>query len=86
MFLNIVNKKNFTKEKLLKRIRKFDCLLMGIFIYNDKHELVDYFYNYELMNEVVLNAQKNYIFFNFLNIKINKINHKLRRDRHFLRG
>lgn len=86
LFLNVINKGNLTKEKLIKKLKKFDDLLMGFFIYNNNNELIDYLYFYGAMNEIVLNARKEFIFIEFLDFKINKCNHQLKKDRHYIRG
>lgn len=85
VFLNVTNKNKFTLIKLAKRLRKFDNLMVGFFIY-EENKLIEYAYFYDLMNELVLEAQQKYIFLDFLDIKINKINQKLKKDKHYIRN
>ncbi len=85
MILNIINKGNLTKEKLIKRLKKIDDLFIGYFLYDDDFNLLDYMYNYKIMNEVILDARDKYFYIDFLDIKINKCNRMLKKDRHIIR-
>ena len=85
IFLNVINKRGFTKEEILKILQKFDDLMIGFIVYNNDFEIIDYLYSYNIMNELVQNARRKFIYVKFLDIKINKINNLLKKDEHYIR-
>lgn len=85
IFVNVINKRNFTKDEILKILLKFDDLMIGFIVYNNDNEIIDYLYFYNIMNELVQNAREKYIYIKFLDIKINKVNNLLKKDEHYIR-
>lgn len=85
IFVNVINKMDFTKEEILKILLKFDDLMIGFIVYNNDNEIIDYLYSYNIMNELVQNAREKFIYVKFLDVKINKINNLLKKDEHYIR-
>ena len=59
--------------------------MIGFIVYNNDFEIIDYLYSYNIMNELVQNARRKFIYVKFLDIKINKINNLLKKDEHYIR-
>ncbi len=85
IFVNLINKSHLSRDKIIKRLKNLDDLIIGFIVYNDDNEIIDYAYSYNIMRELVEIARKKYIYIKFLDIKINKGNNLLKKDRHYIR-
>ena len=83
VIINIINSNNKNIKNVLYSFETFNNLeVVGIFEYEES-QLIDYYLKYDLINELILQEIKRNYFIDFLDIKINKGNLMVRKNRHF---
>lgn len=72
----------YNNLKILGKLKKIFINITGFLIIEDK-KIIDYFFNYNILNDKLLEFKNNNYFISFFDIKINKYNLKIRKDKHF---
>ena len=81
-FVFIKYYEGYSNLKILQILKKKFINITGILIL-DNDKIIDYFFAYKQLNDKLIEIKNNVYFISFFDIKINKYNLKLRKDKHF---
>lgn len=81
-FVFIKYYEGYSNLKILQILKKKFINITGILIL-DNDKIIDYFFAYKPLNDKLIEIKNNLYFISFFDIKINKYNLKIRKDKHF---